>query len=1032
MNIIKAFRDLFPHESGVPFPDDTHLKRHAQWVRQREERRRRIPHGLTLHRSIEETLEDPITLSPDGRYITSGARDSTIRLRNPNTGSEVRALMGHSIPVLTAAWSASGFLASGAKDNTIRLWETETGAEILELTGHSRAVSALAWSPDENLLASGAEDKSVRIWDAGTGRERHAMLGHPRNVRCVAWSKEGQLLASGDEGGQIRLWNPYTGVSVRVMDAHANGVCSVAWSPLKESLLASGGNDAIVRLWDTQTGRQMHILEGHTRQVTNVAFSPDGRILVSQSVEEGAEVRFWRTDTWELLAILPICPLKGSFPLAFQATAPLLLTGGDTADEVCIWHVDSDVLLLGRKPTMQYSNAKVVLMGDSGVGKTGLFHVICGEPFRSTDSTHARHVFVLDHEVVPLSSQEVYDHKGMLRQRREILLWDLAGQPGYRVIHQLHLSEVTLALVVFDGRNEIDPFAGVYYWDRALRQAQCVLGQPALPLKKLLVAARIDRGGIAVSKERIDELVEELGFDGYIETSAKDSINIDELRKFIKETIQWDALPGITSNELFETIKSFLLERKQTGHILTRVPDLYSLLVTSYKIGPDSEELHAQFERCIALVESRDLIKRFRFGSFVLLQPEKLDAYASALVNSVRDEPDGLGSILEADAKRCNFRMPPDERIQDKEHEVLLLLAMIEDMLRQELALLERTPDGNYLVFPSEATRVNEEMPDPEGKTLIFEFEGSVRNIYATLTVRLSRSGLFRKKALWKDAITYTTPRVGGLCGLFLQPIGEGRARLTLFFDSKASEETRFHFEDYIENHLQRGAIPGSVRRFRLFICPEPSCREPIPHTTVLKRRRRGFDWLLCSNCGTRIDLADREERLSGKTASQTLEMDFSADTQRKLDVLRSTRREEVAISQGKKRGDYDLFLCYSPADRSAIKQIGDQLLDLDILPWLDEWEVQPGQDWRQVLGAQMASINAIAVFVGKDSPPPWNDPQADQLLRTFAQKREIVPVILPECDDFPRLPDYINESWIDMQNLKDPIGSLIKRITTQ
>jgi len=201
----------------------------------------------------------------------------------------------------------------------------------------------------------------------------------------------------------------------------------------------------------------------------------------------------------------------------------------------------------------------------------------------------------------------------------------------------------------------------------------------------------------------------------------------------------------------------------------------------------------------------------------------------------------------------------------------------------------------------------------------------------------------------------------------------------------------------------------------------------------VVKRRQRGFNWLLCSNCGTRIDLADREERLSSMTPSLTLEMDLAADSRRKLDVLRSTRREEVEMSQGKKMGDYDLFLCCSSADRPTIKEIGDQLLEMNILPWLDEWEVQPGQNWQQVLSAQIASINAATVFVGKDSPAPWHDPQIDHLLRTFAKKHRIVPVILPECEQLPQLPNYIKEPWIDMRiSEPDPIRSLIEYTMTK
>src|SRR5207249_6716161 len=59
----------------------------------------------------------------------------------------------------------------------------------------------------------------------------------------------------------------------------------------------------------------------------------------------------------------------------------------------------------------------------------------------------------------------------------------------------------------------------------------------------------------------------------------------------------------------------------------------------------------AQFETCIGRVESRDLIRRLSFGNLVLLQPELLDSYASALVNAVKGEPDGLGSIAEEKAR---------------------------------------------------------------------------------------------------------------------------------------------------------------------------------------------------------------------------------------------------------------------------------------------------------------------------------------------------------------------------------------------
>jgi len=95
---------------------------------------------------------------------------------------------------------------------------------------------------------------------------------------------------------------------------------------------------------------------------------------------------------------------------------------------------------------------------------------------------------------------------------------------------------------------------------------------------------------------------------------------------------------------------------------------------------------------------------------------------------------------------------------------------MIEDMIRYEVALREQ----DELVFPAQTTRENPELPDPEGKTVVFGFEGPVLNVYATLVVRLTRSGFFRKKELWKNAATYTAS-VGGTCGLYLHDISKGR-----------------------------------------------------------------------------------------------------------------------------------------------------------------------------------------------------------------------------------------------------------------
>jgi len=327
--------------------------------------------------------------------------------------------------------------------------------------------------------------------------------------------------------------------------------------------------------------------------VLSLTFSSDGHLFASKSADY--TVLLWRTDTWEVVATLNEVSSHSLLGLAFSPRyASTLATLGEGGEAIRIWKLDLNMLLGLHSDTssVRYTNAKVVLVGDSGVGKSGLGLVLTGQPFVPTDSTHGRFVWTFDHQEVQLD--------GGRKEMRETLLWDLAGQPGYRLIHQLHLNEVAVALIIFDGRSETDPFAGVYHWDRALRQAQRIQGSSAPPLKKMLVAARVDRGGVGVSSERIATVMRELGIESYYETSARDGRNIAALIEAIKASIDWGGLPWVRSTDFFQRMKAFLLAQKEAGRFLSTSDDLYDLFVQAEGSSLDqASDLRAQFETCI-------------------------------------------------------------------------------------------------------------------------------------------------------------------------------------------------------------------------------------------------------------------------------------------------------------------------------------------------------------------------------------------------------------------------------------------------
>jgi class 3 adenylate cyclase len=349
----------------------------------------------------------------------------------------------------------------------------------------------------------------------------------------------------------------------------------------------------------------------------------------------------------------------------------------------------------------------------------------------------------------------------------------------------------------------------------------------------------------------------------------------------IRKAIDWDSLPTVTSNAIFQRVKKFLLKEKQHGRVLVTMDELIRAFARSARSAKGTiENSREVLSTCIGRLQALGLVRRFTFGDLVLLQPEILDAYASSIIFAAKDEPDGMGSIAEDSVRLCKFAMPDDDRLKDPEKERLLVLATIEDLVTHETALREPANDAQLLVFPSQLTRENPDLPDPAGKSSIFEFEGALANIYATLVVRLSHSGVFQKQDMWKNAVTFTTKNSGKL-GLFLSEPDEGKGSITTFFDDRCGPETRLEFEGFILSHITQRAVPESIRARRVLACTEADCLTPVSDAAIAKRRERGFDWIDCNVCGGRISLAAPPQHAAGAMAAQ---IERSAVKRRELD----------------------------------------------------------------------------------------------------------------------------------------------------
>ena len=994
--------------------------------------------GVKLLRTLagHKDMVKSVAFDAQGGRLASASSDNTVKLWAADSGKLLHTLTGHHSSVNSVAFDAQGGrLASGSVDTTVKLWETDSGRLLHTLEGHQNAVSSVAFATQGGWLASGSNDSTVKLWKADSGKLLRTLADHRNLVNSVGFAAQGGRLASGSDDNTVKLWEADSGKLLRTLVGHPDMVWCVAFAA-QSGRLASGSYDNTVKLWEADSGKLLRTLEGHTSFVEVVAFSADDRVLASKSND--GTIRLWSCETWETVAIIPEpTPFGWWIPaLAFHPTLPLLATAGSApntpVDEQCrlihLWELDPDLLLGTERVTdsLCYKNAKVVLVGDSGVGKSGLALRMTSGKFEPTESTHGRHVWMFDSGEVGLEDGR--------QQTRETLLWDLAGQSGYRLVHQLNLDEAAVALVLVDARSEMDPLGPAEYWSKAIDQARSTV-----PITKILVEARADRGGVAVSPETLQHFCDQFGFAGFVRTSAKTGRGVAELQQAVRKAIPWDKLPEVISTKLFTRIKEFLQKEKTRGDQVL-VEELHGFW-QRYLAQTGDSVTDVEFRTVVGRLAASNLAQFLTFSvleqeqatDYVLMQPEYMDAYASAIINEARQDPRGIGHISEAKIRRGELGLTDDERIRDQRHEQLVIAEAIEQLLKHDIALRERLSEdhreaGDFLVLPSQYTRTS---PYP-GKKLAgvaYEFEGASRAIFATLVVRLTHHQHFIERDFWKDAACYSSAD-GGQFIVVLEELAPSKGRLSVYFDNNPPREEQIAFLRYVQEHLKHKAIPDSVVAHRENRCP--ACQHPWDEGVMQNRLRLGKPDIICPNCEIRSPLIELllsdSDPVSQQIQDDVQLIDADAKTARNRQIAATAIRGKEQFEE------YDVFLSYHSPDREAVIQVAEMLQGVGIRPWLDVWDLIPGIPWQRQLEQAIDKVKSAAVCVGTSGFGPWHMQEMEAFLRKFVNRQSpVMPVILRGGESV-ELPTFLEGfMWVDLRELSNanprPLSNLVAGI---
>jgi hypothetical protein len=119
----------------------------------------------------------------------------------------------------------------------------------------------------------------------------------------------------------------------------------------------------------------------------------------------------------------------------------------------------------------------------------------------------------------------------------------------------------------------------------------------------------------------------------------------------------------------------------------------------------------------------------------------------------------------------------------------------------------------------------------------------------------------------------------------------------------------------------------------------------------------------------------------------------------------------------------FDAFLSHNSEDKAHVKQLALDLLKAGILPWLDVWELQPGQLWQPALYEQIHTIKAAVVCIGAFGVRNWQEQEINTFFIEFVdRKAPVIPALLPNAPDNPAIPNFLrNMSWVDFRRSDPP-----------
>ncbi len=212
------------------------------------------------------------TFSPDGKLISFGCPDNTVRAIETESGKQVLFSGAHSDWVRDTVFSSKGdYLISVSRDRSMKLLEVATQRFVDNITSITPGalkggLESVDRHPAKDELLCGGADGTPKIYQMIRTKARvigddfnliRAFPALPGRLNTVAFDKTGDRIIAGsslDGKGEVRIYKTADAQQLVKLEIPEGGIFAAVFSPAGD-VAAVGGFDGMIRLISTADGK---------------------------------------------------------------------------------------------------------------------------------------------------------------------------------------------------------------------------------------------------------------------------------------------------------------------------------------------------------------------------------------------------------------------------------------------------------------------------------------------------------------------------------------------------------------------------------------------------------------------------------------------------------------------------------------------------------------------------------------------------------------------------------------------------------